>query len=519
MQTPKRLPFPWLFRWKFWRVLLLLAASLVTLAALFHAEENWRGKRAWEDYKAQMEARGVNFDFAKYVPPPVPDDQNFAMTPLLAPLFDFNPGTQHERDTNGMEKIHQAMQLPTPIQTILNKSGWTVGKPLDLIRVVNEFEATNRSASFRFAPGQTQEAARAILEKLEPLRPVMDELRSASRRPYSRFNIAYDWEPKYAILLPELATVRQLCYKLELRACAQLTLGQTESALQDVELMFQLASSIRHEPFLFSHAACLNLTLQPVWEGLARHQWSEQQLEVVEQNLRPLDFLGDAAQALAAERCCADSFFAGLRGAANPLRFLESMGNLTESSDSDPWVSLAVSLTVPRGWFYFEELNYHRMYGEEFNGVIRTNGIDPAVADQRSAAVTDELQRPGFLQNMLRHRLMSMALLPALNGFERRMAHAQDNANLALMACSLERYRLANGRFPETLDALAPQFFAAVPDDVIMGESFIYRRTDDGQFVLYSVGWDKKDDNGVPAKERDDTHGDWVWKYSATSEH
>ena len=518
MQTPKRLPFPWLFRWKFWRVLLLLAASLVTLAALFHAEENWRGKRAWEDYKAQMEARGVNFDFAKYVPPPVPDDQNFAMTPLLAPLFDFNPGTQHERDTSGMEKIHQAMQLPTPIQTILNKSGWTVGKPLDLIRVVNEFEATNRSASFRFAPGQTQEAARAILEKLEPMEPIFAELRSASRRPYSRFNIDYGWEPKFSIVLPHLAEIKGLCVKLELRACAELALGQTEPGLQDLELMFYLTGSIRGEPFMISQlvrASCLNLALQPVWEGLAHHQWSEQQLEVVERNLRKLDFLDDAARALAAERCFGDSFFAGLMGVANPLRFLDSVGNPTESVDFDP----GGASTFPRGWFYFEELNYHRMYGEEFNGVIQTNGIDPAVADQRSAAVTDELQRPGVLQNVLHHRWVSTILLPSLNGFERRMAHAQDNANLALMACSLERYRLANGRLPETLDALAPQFFAAVPDDVIMGESFIYRRTDDGQFVLYSVGWDKKDDNGVPAKERDDTHGDWVWKYSATSEH
>ena len=39
--------------------------------------------------------------------------------------------------------------------------------------------------------------------------------------------------------------------------------------------------------------------------------------------------------------------------------------------------------------------------------------------------------------------------------------------NLARTAIALERYRLAHGEFPESLDALAPQFIAQVPPDVI----------------------------------------------------
>ena len=37
-----------------------------------------------------------------------------------------------------------------------------------------------------------------------------------------------------------------------------------------------------------------------------------------------------------------------------------------------------------------------------------------------------------------------------------------------------------------------------LPHDIINGQPLHYRRTDDGQFVLYSVGWDEKDDGGVP---------------------
>ena len=84
------------------------------------------------------------------------------------------------------------------------------------------------------------------------------------------------------------------------------------------------------------------------------------------------------------------------------------------------------------------------------------------------------------------------------------------------MACALERYRLANGQFPENLQALVPRFIAHLPNDVITGEPFKYRRAGDGRFVLYSVGWNEKDDGGVPGKTMfDETEGDWVWEYPA----
>ena len=107
-------------------------------------------------------------------------------------------------------------------------------------------------------------------------------------------------------------------------------------------------------------------------------------------------------------------------------------------------------------------------------------------------------------------------LLPALSRVVVKSAAAQTVVNQAAIACALERYRLANGQFPEKLDALAPQFISPLPNDVLTGEPYKYRRTDDGQFVLYSVGWDEKDDGGVPGKTLfDEKQGDWVWEYPA----
>lgn len=89
-------------------------------------------------------------------------------------------------------------------------------------------------------------------------------------------------------------------------------------------------------------------------------------------------------------------------------------------------------------------------------------------------------------------------------------ARNQTLANEAYIACGLERYRLAHRQYPETLEALVPQFAEKLPHDLIGGQPLKYHRTADGQFVLYSIGWNEQDDGGVPGKTIGE--GDWVWQ-------
>jgi len=67
--------------------MLLAVGCAAAIVVLFYAEENWRGKHAWEKYKRESEARGDRFEWSAVVPPPVADEQNFAATPLFAELF------------------------------------------------------------------------------------------------------------------------------------------------------------------------------------------------------------------------------------------------------------------------------------------------------------------------------------------------------------------------------------------------------------------------------------------------
>src|SRR5476649_1309892 len=83
--------------------------------------------------------------------------------------------------------------------------------------------------------------------------------------------------------------------------------------------------------------------------------------------------------------------------------------------------------------------------------------------------------------------------------------------NEAQIACALECYHLAHGEYPEMLDALAPQFTEKISRDIIGGQPLHYRRTADGKFLLYSVGWNETDDSGNDGGS-DFAKGDWVWK-------
>ena len=108
-------------------------------------------------------------------------------------------------------------------------------------------------------------------------------------------------------------------------------------------------------------------------------------------------------------------------------------------------------------------------------------------------------------------------LFPALGAYAKKTSAIQSQVDLARVACALERYRLAHGEYPETLDTLVPQFIGKLPHDIINGQPLHYRRTEDGNFVLYSVGLNETDDGGQIVLTKggsvDLEKGDWVWQY------
>jgi hypothetical protein len=90
-----------------------------------------------------------------------------------------------------------------------------------------------------------------------------------------------------------------------LRACAELSLQRNAEAFDDVQIGIRLCESIKNEPLLISllvRYSLSNSTLQPIWEGLVRHQWTEEQLAKFEAKLAPINFPANYQLALRGER-------------------------------------------------------------------------------------------------------------------------------------------------------------------------------------------------------------------------
>jgi hypothetical protein len=175
--------------------------------------------------------------------------------------------------------------------------------------------------------------------------------------------------------------------------------------------------------------------------------------------------------------------------------------------------SSGASRLIPKGWFYQNQLRCARFVVLNSLPIINVSQhtVSPALNRQAGQAWGKELHRT------TPYNFIERILLPNFGVI--KFAHAQTAVDLARTAIALERFRLAHGKFPESLDALAPQFMEKIPHDVIGGQPLKYRRAADGQFVLYSVGWNEKDDGGVVVFKKDSSaavdinQGDWVWRY------
>jgi len=497
--------------------------AFVALVAIFYAEEDWRGRSDWNQYRKATEARGESLDLRSYIPKPVPDDQNFCATPFLKSLYQSNfngniltndlwfrgsahiPATysQKARENLGHYRFTDLVSWQQVAEAMQNGT----------LKIGQSFQTTNTSLAERGA------AAPAVLEGMKPDAAVFAELRAASARQFSVCPVAYDLEIPWPILGGHLAGVKSLCQRLSFEACAELAAGQTDPALADVELSLSLDESLKSDPYLLSYAVrtgCFPMAIQPVWEGLAEHRWTDAQLRDLQARFLAYDFVGDTAQILKEERAagvlmCDRVKKNGLVLVAD-MWFPDSLADTPPSKEVYEWLGWA----MPAGWYVQEKLNYCRQFEDQFTGVVdfTAKKVSPHNAPSDAGKLIEQL-RGSVLEATLHQKLIATTLFLGALPFT-GIARPQTCANQAAIACALERYRLTNGQFPETLDALTPRFISRLPNDVIGGQPYKYRRTGDGQFVLYSVGWNEKDDGGVPGKKLfDEEEGDWVWDYPA----
>ncbi|MEK7781414.1 MAG: hypothetical protein AAB370_07935 [Verrucomicrobiota bacterium] len=515
----------WLCCWRNFKKVLFGLACLITLIALFYAVENFRGKRAWEKYKLAGEANGERFDYASIVPPPVPDDQNFAMQPIWVEEISGIIGMEKARTwygdkiaalghTNPVRSLELSIELYGRQREQTNRTGnWQLAQKTDLA-IWQAYYRNLATITNHFPVGvEPQKPAADVLLALSRYDAAIEQLRVASKLPHARFPVRYNEDNLANILLPHLACLKSITTALKLRAVAELQANQTEQALEDIKLMSRLHDAIRAEPILISHLVCiamLNIQLQPIWEGLADHKWNEAQLIALDAELEKIDFLASYDFAMRAERAFGCGIVDYLR--RNRREFASMGWDFDESNaPTQNHAQTFAAYAIPSGWFEQNKVSICQLHTGFFSPIINLQTrtyADPNVTDVK-----------GIYREQLAsshpYNWFSRWLLPALQNASKKFVQGQAATDFARIAIALERHRLTHGQLPETLDALAPKFLAKLPHDIITGQPLKYRRMDDGNFILYSVGWNETDDGGTPALTKsgsaDPQNGDWVW--------
>jgi hypothetical protein len=481
---------------------LKFVVALIALVILFYLEEDWRGARMWAATKAEWEARGETFDYSKFIPPPVPDDQNLA----ALPLFKLEAGKYFDGSSYlAMLNLTRAMHNSLPNLVDVPIGGWQKGELPDMAKIQKAI-AANYSIVFKDAklPDDT-------LSQFGVIYPFCAELLAASAtHPDFRINFDYTISPPASRSISALAATIPLSQILTLQSILALDQHQPDVALRDFKTNYELLSGVKRDPTLVGGLVAIgmnDINGAAIFKGLAEHDWSNAQLIEMDHTLKPINFLADFQFAIRSEVANSTANYEFFES-ANLSQMQETLG-MGESGLADVFL-----LHWPSGWW---DGNKTRITTILFQSL--------ATVDPQARLVFP--RRGDDLQNRVEQAIRSWKARAPWNilayiaggriNFAHRFAQAQVWVDETRIACALERYRLTHGVYPGSLDALAPTYIDEVPHDIMNGQPYHYQLRVNGTYLLYSVGWNQTDDGGQVVlkndkpSEIDSTQGDWVW--------
>ena len=355
------------------------------------------------------------------------------------------------------------------------------------------------------AAPQAESPAADVLLALSKFEHVREGLRQASRRPESRLPISDVNHYQAANDILEYMVKFRICAQyLELHAIAELSNGHSDIALEDVQLSLHLANALRGEPFIVTQmvrVALLNISLQPIWEGLAAHRWTDAQLEELQKSLASIDLLQDYGRMIRSERAFSNEVIA---------QYIA--GRMTGPENAQ---TRSIRL-MPRGLLYQNQIQLNRLHQQV--SLVTVDAAQHLVFPDRceTNALSAALGKPNPFN------IFARMLFPAIEKTVEHTAATQAALDMAGVACAMERYRLGHGQYPETIDSLLLGFAAQIPHDLIGGRPLKFQRLKKGQIRLYSIGWNQVDDGGVVVLRESGTadpeRGDWVWEYPPAGE-
>jgi hypothetical protein len=441
--------------------LLLAVVTLISIVTLFFSWTNWWGARKLSAALAMLRDKNEPTRFEEIVPGPVPDADNAAAAPVFQEVF-------------VSAKDSRLGKLEIPWKKI-------AGKPESGESTIH-FTARFLNPDFK---GDDQAAGELVLKSLAPSAPLLEEVAQAVRRPGVCWPI--DYSKGFETLMHHLSPMVNASKVLQGRAQAELSAGRPDNAFQDVQTLLALARAAGSTPFLITvlvEGSILDRASQVISDGLERHAWTDAQLADLSSELSRIDLLARLSDGLRGERAIVLQFDFSR---TNPF-LLQGLPDTSKGTLQNAALR-AVWAIWPMGWINEGKAGYIGTIQRYINAVKQPRELPSTLAE------IEAVHAGSSLWNRIRNPLSQVAM-PALTGSAKRIAAPQTILRSLATACAVERYRMAHGRLPSTLENLVPAFLASIPTDPLTGKPLCYKPSESSSYLIYGTGWDQTDNAG-----------------------
>lgn len=346
-------------------------------------------------------------------------------------------------------------------------------------------------------------------DRIDPLAPILDsDTATIMAGPY-RFNFdsPSGLHGSPALALPHLLPLSKTANALAARAMANLHDGDDAAAWTNLEAVAHLAIGWQVEPIEVSQLVRCNLAntaFATAWQALQKPDWSDAQLAALQQEWNTVDFFQGLPDTIA---------FQGAMGVdiCQYARTEPITGGMVPGVY--PGASRAPVAALAQIHDDWQEARYrgYGTYADEKNLLLYTR--DRVVEARNALQATNWLQMealpgitnqpefnspyPSRIQTLLHNSATSPAFRRLGGGLFTRAAVTETRRRLLITALALERFHLRHQAYPASLSDLTPDFLPAVPIDFMDGAPLRYHPTNDGHFLLYSVGLDGIDNGGT----------------------
>jgi hypothetical protein len=481
------------------------AGILLGLGVAFLAEEHIRGAIELHAWQRAMRVKGEKLTVAE-------------LTPKLTNVAGMVVGSDEAASLFGRATAPQyyptAMHLVVPgrARVAWKQTNWLterLTKPYGVM--TNDWSEPGMAGAFKL------------------LRETLPALRSDLTN--HAFVVRLDYDLGFDVPLPHLAREKSAVQAL----CADTVLAlhehRLDDAMADLVAGTALVDQLRQEHLLIGQLvriADAAILQGAVWEALQADGWSDAQLAAIQTGWESPRFLAGMVQAYEMERAITCTYYDSDRYSnrklletivsVQPINSVFSGGGngttdgflsglLNAFADGTQKLRMTLHLVLWRiAWADQDQLFYCQTMQKlivDGRSAVKKRTVSSSLLPNQSA--DDELpfgtpartSRSGY--DRLRYLLSLTAADPSV--FQKsadRAVREETQSEMILAAIAIKRYQLRQGRLPETLAALVPEFLREVPRDWFNGQPLHYRPNADGTFLLYSVGEDGKDDGGNP---------------------